>query len=564
MANYYWVGGNATWDATAGSKWATTSGGTTYYSTPPTSSDVVYINAASGSVTVTIGSGTAICSGLIMTGFTGVLAFGTNSIEIAGTGIIYGQCYIGDTTYSITGTPVINFTYSGSVSRLVYPGNVTEANAISLNVTAGTGFYSIAGNVKNLNYTGYSGQCLDSAFTIYGNLTCSSTMSWAGGTNTITFAATSGTQVITTNGKAPQQNISINGVGTTVQLADDYTNVVTWSLYISNGTFDANNKNVTFASVVLGVGTKTLIMGSGTWTLAGTGYVWNMYANNSGLTFSGASAPIVLSDTSTTARTFVTGTSLSYNSLTIGGTTGTSTLTISGTGSTFTTIASTKTVAHTIQIGSSIFVSNWTAKGTAGNVLTINNGTITKNGGGVISNLNYLSIQGSTVAPASTWYAGSNSTDAGFNSGWIFSGNYADTVTENAGLTDVKTTTWAATANVVENTTLTDNPIGKWNTSAAITETVTVLDSPTGFWVTNSVITELMTLADTYINNTAFASAISENAGLTDIKTTTWNALANTTENITVQESANPTLIYNVSNIENINFESLKNNFKIN
>jgi hypothetical protein len=27
MANRYWVGGTATWDATAGTKWATTSGG---------------------------------------------------------------------------------------------------------------------------------------------------------------------------------------------------------------------------------------------------------------------------------------------------------------------------------------------------------------------------------------------------------------------------------------------------------------------------------------------------------------------------------------------------------
>ena len=46
MANRYWVGGSATWNATVGTKWATTSGGAGGASVP-TSADDVFLDAAS-------------------------------------------------------------------------------------------------------------------------------------------------------------------------------------------------------------------------------------------------------------------------------------------------------------------------------------------------------------------------------------------------------------------------------------------------------------------------------------------------------------------------------------
>ena len=51
-ANRYWVGGTATWDGTAGTKWSTTSGGAGD-SAVPTNADDVYFDSASGPVTVT-------------------------------------------------------------------------------------------------------------------------------------------------------------------------------------------------------------------------------------------------------------------------------------------------------------------------------------------------------------------------------------------------------------------------------------------------------------------------------------------------------------------------------
>lgn len=76
MANRYWVGGSATWDGTAGSKWSTTSGGAGG-SAVPTSSDDVFFDAASGAVTVTtVASDFVDCLNLNFTGFTGTFAAG--------------------------------------------------------------------------------------------------------------------------------------------------------------------------------------------------------------------------------------------------------------------------------------------------------------------------------------------------------------------------------------------------------------------------------------------------------------------------------------------------------
>ena len=136
-------------------------------------------------------------------------------------------------------------------------------------------------------------------------------------------------------------------------------------------------------------------------------------------------ANILLSDTTTGARSFI-GNGKSYNKLTIGGATGTSTLTITG-ANTFTELASTKTVAHTIIFpNSTTTVDTWSITGTAGNVVTL-----TRTGGsgqftlsktsGYLSGIDYLSISnGIGYAPISTWYVGANSTNGGGNTGLIF------------------------------------------------------------------------------------------------------------------------------------------------
>jgi len=86
MADRYWVGGTDNWNATAGTKWALTSGGTGGEAVP-TSSDDVYLDASSGSGTVNI-SASAVCNNLTCTGFTGTLNFNS-------TLIVYGNIVLG-------------------------------------------------------------------------------------------------------------------------------------------------------------------------------------------------------------------------------------------------------------------------------------------------------------------------------------------------------------------------------------------------------------------------------------------------------------------------------------
>jgi fibronectin-binding autotransporter adhesin len=82
MPDRYWVGGTANWDGTAGTKWATTSGGAGGASVP-TSADDVYFDAASGAVTCTIATGNTGAKSITCTGFTGTIA-GSAGITLSG------------------------------------------------------------------------------------------------------------------------------------------------------------------------------------------------------------------------------------------------------------------------------------------------------------------------------------------------------------------------------------------------------------------------------------------------------------------------------------------------
>ena len=282
MANRYWVGGTDTWDATAGSKWALTSGGAGGQAVP-TTADTVFFDANSGANTITIGSGVATCSTLTMTGFTGTLAFGSNSITCAGTGTIY----TGATTFSVTGTPLIVCNNSSATARTITPAATTEANAVSFNITAGTGTITATGSFLSLNFTGFTGTLANTGRTIYGSLTLGSGMTVTDGTFGTTFSSTLVQQNITSNGVA--YNVPITTTGTqTVQLQDALTLASARTFTLTNGTLDLNSKVLTTGifssnnsntrSIAFGTGniaisgrnTSVLSIGSGTFSITGT------------------------------------------------------------------------------------------------------------------------------------------------------------------------------------------------------------------------------------------------------------------------------------------------------
>jgi hypothetical protein len=214
-----------------------------------------------------------------MTGFTGTLAFGTNSITIAGNAVtVFNQ----PATMSVTGTPVVNVTYAGAVGTRTITGSTSEANAISINVTAGTDIVTTSAlTTKNLNFTGFSGTLSNNARTIYGNLTFSIGMTLTAGAAATTFAATSGAQQITTNTKTLDFPITFNGVGGTFAFQDALTQGSTRNFTITNGTvqlkagvtstvgsFVANNANTKFLQSTTPGSQATISQASGTVTVA--------------------------------------------------------------------------------------------------------------------------------------------------------------------------------------------------------------------------------------------------------------------------------------------------------
>jgi hypothetical protein len=316
------------------------------------------------------------------------------------------------------GTPAAaNFPLAQDTAVFDNTGSVT--GTITINASWNIGSIDMSGRTSAMTLaTGTT------APSVYGNWTNGSGTTLTGSGNIIFGGRT--TQTITSASKSFTQALIINSPSGTVQQAGALTSA---AFTLTNGTYLTQNNDLTCISFTYSAtGTATLTLGTAAVTLAGTGTVWG-FGTTTGLTFSGASSTIVLSNTSTAARVF-NGGGLTYNTITIGGTTGTSTLSISGI-NTFNTISSTKTVAHTISFQANQTIGNWTVTGTAGNVVTVNSsavGTqraITYTGSGTIS-MDYMSIRdinfSYTLDASNPYlvYAGANSTNGGNNNGILF------------------------------------------------------------------------------------------------------------------------------------------------
>jgi len=180
---------------------------------------------------------------------TRTIAFGTGNISCSGTSVVWDiTTSFGLTT---TGTQVVNVTSVGSAAILVYSGPLSETNSISYNFTGGTYalsfFSSSSQTARNVNFTGYAGtwQTIAGGCVIYGNLTLSTGMSLTSSGNSLEFAATSGTQQITSNGKTLDFGVSFNGVGGTFKIQDALTVGSTRQTTFTNGTLDLNNLTLT-------------------------------------------------------------------------------------------------------------------------------------------------------------------------------------------------------------------------------------------------------------------------------------------------------------------------------
>jgi len=290
MAAYFWVtGGTGNWNSA--SNWALTSGGVGGVAVPG-SGDTAAIDANSGSGTVTLDISPTIQT-LTCTGFTGTLAFGTNTITLNST----GNLFIGATTMSISGTPLIILNNATTTAtRTINAGAVTEANSISFNITAGSGTAIITvtggGAVRDLNFTGYTGSHNATSYTMYGSLTLGTGMTVTAGSTT-TFAATSGTKTITTNAVVIDKSLTFNGVGGSWQLQDALTSGATRTTTLTNGTLDLNGYTLTtglFSSS--NSNTRTLAFGTGKIVTTGTNVTIFNVGTSTNMTVSGTN-PLV-------------------------------------------------------------------------------------------------------------------------------------------------------------------------------------------------------------------------------------------------------------------------------
>ena len=222
------------------------------------------------------------------------------------------------------------------------------------------------------------------------------------------------------------------GIGTTLQLGDAFTSNSATNSSVSNGTFNTAGYNFTvFGFSYTSSSTRTIAFGSSTWTITGSSISFTA-TSATNLTVTGA-ATGKISMTSASAKTINPGAASGnygqWPTLDQGGAGALTIVTPVG-GAAFYNItnsySATGATTITFQSTNITTVSNFTATGASGKVLTINSSTsgtaakLVLSGGGQVSTSDYLSIKDSNASPALTWYAGANSTNVSGNTGWIF------------------------------------------------------------------------------------------------------------------------------------------------
>ena len=279
MADRYWVGGTANWDATAGTKWATTSGGGGGASVPSASDNAIF-DTNSGAVTVTINAA-ATCLNLEC---------------VAGTGGPFAGTLAGSSTLAISGT----LAFSAGMTR-------SYTGAITFNATSGT--KTITSNGKTfggtITFNGVGGTWqLADAFSSSSSLTLTNgTFDFNGKSASMTTFAASGA---TTRGLTlGASQITLTGTGAV-------WNVVSTSLTFSSSGSKLIVSDASAAAKTIALGTS-LTYSDLTYTGGGT------------LGVSGTTSVILRDVTvsSTTATSFTITTACTVRTLDFTGFTGT-------------------------------------------------------------------------------------------------------------------------------------------------------------------------------------------------------------------------------------------------
>jgi hypothetical protein len=237
MANRYWVGGTGTWNTTSTANWSTTSGGASGASAPG-AADVALFNANCGAGTITIGENVTVFSMTLSGAAITTIDWNNKIVSLAGNA---ATLYTGNSAVAMLNNPTITATYAGSTGTRTINGGtgVSEANAVSVNVTGGTDIVTLgSGNnvYKNVNFTGFSGTLNAGNRIFYGGVVYSTELTLAvGAWGGHQFLATSGTHTLTMAGKVFDGLFSFNGASV-FQFTDAVEITSTRTFTITNGT----------------------------------------------------------------------------------------------------------------------------------------------------------------------------------------------------------------------------------------------------------------------------------------------------------------------------------------
>jgi hypothetical protein len=262
-------------------------------------------------------------------------------------------------------------------------------------------------------------------FSLYGSLILSAgiTLSTAT-THDVSLQGRSAFSLMSGGNNFGLRDITISMPGGSLTLLDDLlTNTGANILSVTNGTFDANDFNVTisvFNSSNSNV--RTVLMGNGTWTLkrssSTNGVLWET-STTTNLTFDAEGSTIVIIS-ATSAKQF-NGGGLIYNNFIKSS--GTNSIRINGS-NTFNDFTINAGLLVTFISGTTQTINgDFIAIGTDGNLVTINasttgnQATLSKSSGTVITD--YCSIKDSNAIGGARWKA-KNSTDVSNNDGWLF------------------------------------------------------------------------------------------------------------------------------------------------
>jgi hypothetical protein len=233
-------------------------------------------------------------------------------------------------------------------------------------------------------------------------------------------------------------NLNLGVLNVTTQRAGPFNFVNGFScgiLQLNAGTVNTNNYNITATQLACsGAGTGDIHLGSSTITITGTNAV--QLAVSATVTLDAGTSMIRMTNTTNNIQSFSGGNYTFYDVWFDHGTC-TQSNNISGS-NTYHILKDTGTVAHSILFvaGTTHTVSDFQVSGSSGKLISINSNTtathaLVKTGEGAIS-CDYLNIQHSVATPATTWYAGVNSTNnqavATAGSGWILLHHHQEVV----------------------------------------------------------------------------------------------------------------------------------------